>query len=89
MLATSAARQIEPTILKSPRRQNPQAVQDAIQQALHLTGYGELRRVQVGCDGDAVTITGRVPTYYLKQLAQNVALEIPGIDNFRNELQVC
>ena len=88
MPATSVPRQFEPSIFQSPRRHNPQAVQAAVQQALHLTGYGELRRVQVGCDGDAVTITGRVPTYYLKQLAQYVALEIPGIQNFRNDLQV-
>ncbi len=72
-----------------PQRPDPQAIQAAVQEALHLAGYGELRRVAVECDGGAITIVGGVPTYYLKQLAQNIALDVPGIERVRNELHVC
>lgn len=61
----------------------------AIQSALSQTGYGELRRLQVECSPDAVTISGRVPTYYLKQLAQSVIQDVPGISRVRNEIHVC
>ena len=89
MIATTAPRQFDLTTPRNPRHHNSQAIQAAIQEALLLTGYGELRRVEVECDGDAVTISGRVPTYYLKQLAQNAALDVPGIERFFNELVVC
>lgn len=75
----------------SPRspRHDSLVIQDAIQEVLRLAGYGSLRCIQVECAGDAVTLSGRVPTYYLKQLAQNVVLDVPGIDIVRNELHVC
>ena len=89
MTAATAPRQFELTEFRSPRPHHHQAIQAAVQEALHLAGYGELRRVQVECDGESVTISGRVPTYYLKQLAQNIALDVPGIEHIRNELDVC
>lgn len=61
----------------------------AIQTALNLTGYAELRRLQIECEAGAVTISGRVPTYYLKQLAHCVIQEIPGINRIHNEIDVC
>lgn len=88
MTEATAPRQFEPITDRRPRCHNPQVAQAAIQDALHLAGYGELRRVQVECDCDAVTISGRVPTYYLKQLAQSIALDVPGIGQIRNELHV-
>ena len=89
MTEATASRQFESMTSRSRRHLDPQTIQAAIQQALHLAGYGELRRVQVECDGESVTISGRVPTYYLKQLAQNIALDVPGIEHIRNELDVC
>lgn len=89
MPAATAPRQFESMTFSSRRELDPQTIQAAIQEALHRAGYGELRRVQVKCDGEAVTISGRVPTYYLKQLAQHVALDVAGIERIRNELHVC
>ncbi len=73
----------------TPQCRNPQAIQAAIQGALDLTGHGELHRIHAEFDDGALTITGQVPTYYLKQLAQNVALTVPGIEQIHNELHVC
>ena len=89
MAQTTALPQSESKTRRTPRRPDPRMIQAAVEEALCLAGYGELRRVEVECNGDAVTIAGRVPTYYLKQLAQSVALDIPGIKNIRNELHVC
>ena len=89
MTQSSEPRNLDSKIPTSPRRHDPLAIQTAIQEALRLAGYGELRCVEVECDGDAVTLSGRVPTYYLKQLAQNVILNVPGVEHVRNELHVC
>lgn len=89
MTEATAPRQFESKTFRSLRQTDPQIVQTAIRAALHLAGHCELRRVQVEFDGDAVTISGRVPTFYLKQLAQNIALNVPGIERIHNELQVC
>lgn len=71
------------------RREDSRAAQAAVQEALRLTGYRELRCLQVECSDNAVTISGRVPTYYLKQLAQCAVQEVPGIDRVHNEIHVC
>lgn len=89
MARTTVSPQFRSRTTEPPRRPDPRAIQAAVQEALHLAGYGELRRVVVECDGGAVTIAGGVPTYYLKQLAQNIALDVPGIERVRNELHVC
>ena len=89
MTEATAPRQFESKTFRSLRHSDPQFVQTAIRAALHLAGHAELRRVQVEFDGDAITTSGRVPTFYLKQLAQNIALNVPGIERIHNELQVC
>ena len=35
-----------------------------------------------------VILSGRVPTYYLKQVAQGTALNVPGARHLRNDLDV-
>ena len=64
-----------PVSIISSRRKHADlpAIHAGIQDALNRSGYGELRRVDLDCEGDAVTISGHVPTFYLKQLAQSIA----------------
>lgn len=88
MLAT-APRENSPIQFRTPSCHETPAVQTAIEEAFRRTGYGELRLLDVHCEGDVVTISGRVPTYYLKQLAQNVASDVPGSGRICNELRVC
>jgi len=33
-------------------------------------------------------LKGRVPSYYLKQVAQQTALSVPNVDQVRNDLEV-
>lgn len=60
----------------------------AISDALRQTGYGQLRRIELHCDGDSFTIAGRVPTYFLKQFAQTTVMGVPGVRCVNNEIQV-
>jgi osmotically-inducible protein OsmY len=56
--------------------------------ALHATGYGALRGITVNVQARIVLLRGRVPSYYLKQIAQTIALAVPGIHRIRNDLEV-
>jgi osmotically-inducible protein OsmY len=61
---------------------------ERVEQALRATGHGALRRVEVSVNSRTVVLVGRVPSYYLKQIAQTTALAIPGAHQIRNRLDV-
>jgi osmotically-inducible protein OsmY len=55
---------------------------------LHRAGYLALRDIACDADGDALRLRGRLPTYYLKQLAQELAAEVEGVGRVINQIQV-
>jgi osmotically-inducible protein OsmY len=56
--------------------------------ALRLTGYAALRAVRVVANGQMVILRGRVPSYHLKQVAQTAAMDVAGVRELHNELEV-
>ena len=72
----------------TPRVPSARALIAAIAEALRQTGYGQLRRLELHCDGDCITIAGRVPTYFLKQFAQSTVIGVSGVRCVTNEVQV-
>jgi len=56
--------------------------------ALRSTGYSALGGVEVSVTARTVLLEGRVPSYYLKQVAQAAALALTGAHQFRNDLDV-
>lgn len=64
------------------------ARQRAVELALGRAGYPELQQVEV-CEVDGrIELTGTVRSYYLKQMAQTAALQVPGVEEVRNEIVV-
>ena len=61
---------------------------ERVERALHATGYMLLRNIEVAVQARVVTLAGRVPSYYLKQVAQTAALSVPGIHRIQNDLEV-
>ncbi|MGP0067302.1 MAG: BON domain-containing protein [Isosphaeraceae bacterium] len=61
---------------------------ERVECALRATGYGALGTVQVSVKARVVMLGGRVATYYLKQVAQEAALAVPGAHQIRNGLDV-
>ena len=59
-----------------------------VQRQLRRSGYMSLRSVRTAVDCGCVRLHGRVPSYYLKQLAQTVALSIEGVEKVENNLIV-
>ena len=60
-----------------------------VERALRTTGYGPLREIAVTAQVRLVILRGTVPSYYLKQVAQETALLVAGVDRVRNDLDVC
>lgn len=59
-----------------------------IERALRATGHGSLRTVEVAVRDRVVILSGRVPSYYLKQIAQATVLTVPGTHQVHNDLDV-
>ena len=61
---------------------------ERVARALRASGHGPLREVGVTVCARVVTLEGRVPSYFLKQLALASALAVPGAHRVCNELKV-
>jgi osmotically-inducible protein OsmY len=62
---------------------------DDIRLALLATGQMWLRDVVVAANANGrVVLQGRVPSYYLKQLAQSAVLAVVGVNSVENQIAV-
>jgi osmotically-inducible protein OsmY len=61
---------------------------DAVHNALAQTGHGWLQRIVVVIEGRSVILRGKVPNFYLKQMAQVTVLAMPNVEVVKNELHV-
>jgi osmotically-inducible protein OsmY len=50
--------------------------------------YFSLRGVQCEFDEGVLILRGRVPSFYLKQVAQTLVRGVPGVERVANQLQV-
>jgi osmotically-inducible protein OsmY len=49
---------------------------------------GRLNDVSIDHDGRTIYLSGRVPTFYLKQLVQEAVRHVPGVEHVRNLIEV-
>lgn len=59
-----------------------------VYEALGSTGYAQLRRLEAYCHDGRVTLQGRLPTYYLKQVAQSAIRGVDGVRDIDNDVKV-
>ena len=59
-----------------------------IERQLHFTQHAALRHVGYRIDEGTVVLYGRVPSYYLKQLAQVKVTGLPGVERVENRIEV-
>ena len=63
-------------------------VEHAARQALRASPYGELHGTTCeACDG-VLVLRGRVSSFYLKQIAQVITRQLPGVMRLENRLEV-
>lgn len=70
------------------QRQEDLCLIERVRCALRATGHTPLRGVAVTAHTGFVILGGRVPSYYLKQIAQTIALAVPGARSICNDLDV-
>jgi osmotically-inducible protein OsmY len=85
-MATSTKSKITP--LLDEVSTSPSDVETQIREKLHFTQHAALRCVTYSVEGDTVVLYGRVPSYYLKQLAQVKVTCVPGIERVDNRIEV-
>lgn len=59
-------------------------VREALAEAGQTTGRG----VRVAVEGGTVRLSGRVPSWYAKQVAQSRVMQVPGVYSLDNRLRV-
>lgn len=64
------------------------SLEDRVRISFDQLGYRQLNAVQCTADGDSMLLTGKLKSFYLKQVAQSVAVKIPGVRSVRNEIEV-
>lgn len=69
-------------------RESWRQIAEAAEARLAISGYAALKGVTCNfCEG-VLTLRGRVPSYYLKQLASAHTLGTPGVELVVNNLEV-
>lgn len=60
----------------------------SLQQCFHESPYSALRHIESDISEDVVRLSGMVPSYYLKQLAQEMAMQHADVREVTNQIQV-
>ena len=63
-------------------------VAEKIDQALRATGYRSLRNLAFLVAEGLVILRGRLPSYYMKQVAQATVRAVPGVGDVHDELEI-
>lgn len=63
-------------------------VSTAVDRALRATGLPYLRNVDIHVRDGEVILRGKVPSFYVRQVAGETALILDGVHTIRNELEI-
>jgi hypothetical protein len=64
------------------------SIKDLAERFLHSNPYLALRNISCDYLGGVLSLRGCLPSYYLKQLAQEAVADLDGIDHIDNQIQV-
>ena len=71
-----------------PDQQQDHRIADLARQLLTGSPYASLQRLQCDCQGGVLKISGRLPSFYLKQLAQSCVRSVDGVHAIDNQVEV-
>ena len=86
MPASERTPSAEPRLPDARRAQA--ALERKIAVVMHDAPYPALRHISCVLDDGVLTLQGRVPSYYLKQIAQTLVRPLEGVRVIHNELDV-
>lgn len=84
--AVGAARS-SPHFDAPPGRALVARVKSALQASPYFRGRLNVLRIQ-SPDNRKVTLCGRLPTFYLKQILQTIVLQVEGVEELENDVEV-
>ncbi len=83
---------MQAALARQPVTSTPDRVDliDAVREQLenHPHFRGRVEFLSIGQRGKTLYLSGQLPTFYLKQLAQELVRHIPGVHGVRNEIAV-
>lgn len=77
-----------PTTLLSPRTQDDRQIRQRATEALRERGYACLEEIECHATEGTILLTGTVPSFYMKQVAQQSVLNLPAVEDVVNRLEV-
>jgi len=75
-------------LILNPRKDHDHSLRDDVYRVLKETGHTALSQVDCRVDNGVVELSGDVPSFYCKQIAQAVILPLERVREVRNHLQV-
>lgn len=70
------------------QKAGPCSTASALRDAFRASPYVGLRRVECDDHEGVLTLRGRVPTFFLKQMAQALAMKAKGVEVLANRIEV-
>ncbi|HEY7152573.1 MAG TPA: BON domain-containing protein [Gemmataceae bacterium] len=75
-------------ILAATQTERSDLLHDAVLIALRSSGYRHLGNLECEVRDDLVILTGMLPSFYLKQVAQTIAMGVDQVREVRNVVEV-
>ena len=75
-------------ILAATRAERSDLLRDAVLAALRCSGYRRLWSLECEVRDGQITLTGVLPSFYLKQVALTVAMRVEQVREVRNGIEV-
>lgn len=75
-------------ILAATQTERSALLHDAVIAAFRSSGYRRLWNLECNVRDDLVILTGVLPSFYLKQVAQTIAMSVDQVRQVRNAVEV-
>jgi osmotically-inducible protein OsmY len=77
-----------PDIVASHAKDFDHSLRHQVEKTYRETGYAALKRIHCRVENGIVELTGDVPSFYFKQIAQEVLLTLTHVQGVENRLRV-
>jgi osmotically-inducible protein OsmY len=84
----SALLEAAPLVDYPPIQEHDQLIQERTLGLLRSSGYGSLAKLDCQVADGVIVLAGRVPTFFLKQMAQTIVMRIQNARGIRNDVRV-
>ena len=64
------------------------SLEDRVRISFEQLGYPQLNAIHCQAEGDTMRLSGSLKSFYLKQVAQSVAVKTPGVRSVENQITV-